>query len=490
MSDEERITPVFTPLLPTNMSPVASFASSSPPTYRRHSVQPISPETEHLPAYSRRSRRASRLHVRTTPPQKTNHVFELSNSKNRPWATLSVQSCARSTQQMPTFFEDEPIAGTVALNLEKEDSITAVTVSVTGKIVTGAKSGDVYTFMTYSEPLWSRAMGDPHTSSPSSSPGSASRFNGKLSGSYSWPFSFTLPKKVTLQHTSAEPPQTYRLPQTFLERLTIVSVQYDLTVNITRTKLRPDSQLQTVLAYIPCTKPREPSMLRQLAYRESSPLLLPEMDPEGWHALPTVPIKGRIFSSHQVNIDLNLSLATPLCYTRGTVIPLYLTLSSQDRQALDLLSSPHAINIRLRRRVRYYISASNVASYKQTGSAERKDAIDFVENAVWWPAPGGDRHSRRLNGEIRLAKDLKPTSSMAHFTIDYSVVVCPFQAAGFSCRFDSTEQPLSTVPVEIATMFARGPRPKAYAPPCYDSVRRKSAVYMSPSAGLAIADHH
>jgi len=31
---------------------------------------------------------------------------------------------------MPTFFEDEPIAGTVALNLEKEDSITAISISV------------------------------------------------------------------------------------------------------------------------------------------------------------------------------------------------------------------------------------------------------------------------------------------------------------------------------------------------------------------------
>jgi hypothetical protein len=31
---------------------------------------------------------------------------------------------------MPTFFEDEPIAGTLALSLDKEDSITAISVSV------------------------------------------------------------------------------------------------------------------------------------------------------------------------------------------------------------------------------------------------------------------------------------------------------------------------------------------------------------------------
>lgn len=462
MFDDERITPVFTPLLTESM-PDVSYAS--PPVYRRHSMLQVPPDSENLPVYSRRSiLRNTRSTHRNRPPG-TDHVYELTKTKNRPWATLNLRSGARSPQQMPTFFEDEPIAGTVALSLEKEDSITAISISVTGKVITGAKSGDLHTFLSYSHPLWSKSMGDPRSISQPSSP-SHGRFSGKLSGNYSWPFSFNLPKKVTLRPSSAEPSQTYRLPQTFLERLKMASVQYDLTVHFTRTKLRPDSQLRTVLAYIPCIRPREPSMLRQLAYQEGSPLLPPEMDPEGWRTLPTLPVRGKIFNSHPVHLDVNLSLASPLSYTRGTVIPLFITINSRDSQALDLLSSPHAINVRLRRRIQYR-------------GTDFEDSEDFVENAVWWPAAGGDRHSRRLNGEIKLVKDLKPTTSIAHFMIDYSVVVCPFQATGFSCHFDRTEEPLSSEPVEIATIFAKGPRPKAYAPPCYDS-GRKPPVYFAP----------
>jgi hypothetical protein len=198
------------------------------------------------------------------------------------------------------------------------------------------------------------------------------------------------------------------------------------------------------------------------------------MDPEGWRTLPTIPVKGKIFSSRPVNVHVDLSLAKPLSYTRGTVVPLFLTLHSKDAQALDLLSSPNAIHIRLRRNVKF----------TYTGGADLEDAEHFVENAVWWPAAGGDDHSRRMNGEIRLAKDLKPTTSISHFTIDYSVVVCPFQATGFSCHFDRTEEPLSVTPIEIATMFAKGPRCKAYAPPCYDSVRREPVVFAPPQVGI------
>jgi hypothetical protein len=207
-------------------------------------------------------------------------------------------------------------------------------------------------------------------------------------------------------------------------------------------------------------------MLRQLAYQEGSPLLPPEMDPTGWHTLPPLPITGKIFNSYSVLVDLELSLAKPLSYTRGTVIPLFLTLSSQDTQTLDLLSSRRAINVRLRRTIKI-------------GGAVFGDAGDFMEDAVWWPASDSERHTRRLNGEIKLAKDLQPSTCIAHFAVDYSVVICPFQATGFSCH-DPSEEPLLAESVEIATIFARGPHPKAYAPPGYES-GRKPPVYHAPS---------
>jgi hypothetical protein len=106
---------------------------------------------------------------------------------------------------------------------------------IKGKIITGSGSGDACIFLNHSHPLWSKAMGDPR--SPSDV-----RHSGKLVGTYSWPFSITLPKKVALQPTPGSPTQSYRLPQTFVERYTRVSIQYELVVNIVRTKLRADSK--------------------------------------------------------------------------------------------------------------------------------------------------------------------------------------------------------------------------------------------------------
>lgn len=446
-----------------------------PPTYLSLPFRHV----DELPAYTRRNARRASAHpaISHVAPSRdrAQHTYELMNSKNRPWAKLTLDSSARSSQQIPTFFEDDSIAGTVALNLDKVDSITAITVSIKGKIVTGAGSGDVYIFLNHSHPLWSKDMGNPRAPSDV-------RHSGKLLGSYSWPFSFKLPKKVALKPTPSAATQSYRLPQTFLEKYTTASIQYDLVVNIARTKLRPDSNLSTVFAYIPCTRPDPPSILQQLAYEDSSPLLPPETDPEGWKALPTVNIRGSVFTARNVDVKCNLFLANPLSYTRGSVIPLFLTLSSNDTQTLDLLSSGKATSVRLLRRVKYHLAGSQVSSMKQSG-AELKDSTEYLDNAVWWPANdgGGDRFNKRMCGEIRLLKDLKPSSSIAHFSLEYSVVIMPFHATGFVSA-NRKDEPLLTVPVEISTLYARGPKPKAYAPPCYDHGRRQSVEYSSTAA--------
>jgi len=432
--------------------------NATPPSYFSNPFR----HTDELPAYTRRNARRASVNPAITqispPRDRCQHTYELMNGRNKPWAKLTLDSSARSSQQIPTFFEDEPIAGSVVLNLDKEDSITAVSISIKGKIITGSGTGDACSFLSYSHPLWSKAMGNPR--SPSDA-----RHSGKLVGTYSWPFSIALPKKVALEATPGSPMQSYRLPQTFVERYTRVSIQYELVVNITRTKLRADSNLSTAFAFIPCTKPEAPSMLRQLAYRENSPLLPPETDPEGWRALPSVTIRGSVFTSRNVNVKGTLFLANPLSYTRGSVIPLFLTLSSSDAQALDLLTSSKAASVRLVRRVKYIMQG-----------AEWRESVEQLENAVWWPANdgGGDRHNRRMCGEIRLVKDLKPSCLFGHFSLEYSVVIMPFHTSGFVSA-NRMDEPLSKAPVEITTLYARGPKPKAYAPPSYDHGRRQSA---------------
>jgi hypothetical protein len=143
-----------------------------------------------------------------------------------------------------------------------------------------------------------------------------------------------------------------------------------------------------------------------------------------------------------------------------------------------LLSTPSSIVLSLRRRVRFY---------NQTSSSRQdvawNETVEDMGIAVWWPS-SNDRSTstiRCLEGEIRLSKDLRPTSEMGHFSISvsqkqkkrkgntellhhqYSVVLCPFDVLGFT----SDANTLLSEPVQIATMNSKGPRPNAYAPPAY-----------------------
>ncbi len=42
-------------------------------------------------------------------------------------------------------------------------------------------------------------------------------------------------------------------------------------------------------------------MARQLAYLENTPLPGPDADPDGWHCLDSLPIRGSVFSTREVD---------------------------------------------------------------------------------------------------------------------------------------------------------------------------------------------
>jgi hypothetical protein len=68
------------------------------------------------------------------------------------------------------------------------------------------------------------------------------KFEGKLSGQYSWPFLLTFPKEVTIRGQHQYLSKTYSTPRSFLESEKNVSVQYDLVLRITHGMLRADSK--------------------------------------------------------------------------------------------------------------------------------------------------------------------------------------------------------------------------------------------------------
>jgi len=140
---------------------------------------------------------------------------------------------------------------------------------------------------------------------------------------------------------------------------------------------------------------------------------------------------------------------------------------------LDLVSSSNAINLSLRRRVRFYNKTSS--SRKDVAWTESAESMG---TASWWPSTDphyrSDSTTRHLEGEIRLAKDLRPTSEMSHFSISYAAVLCPFTAVGFVT--DSST--ILSEPVEISTMHAKGPRTNAYAPPAYDPTPNRHDIHI------------
>ncbi|KAJ7158492.1 hypothetical protein C8R46DRAFT_1002107 [Mycena filopes] len=406
-----------------------------------------------LPAYSLRDRPSTAGAVR----ELTEHTFEIKDKKKKAWATLKLKSNAKSPASLPTFLEGDKITGSVTLDLSSSEKILGVRVLIRGQIITGPQDKDRVYFLDTSTPLWLKGMPNPSGASVS---------NGKLSGDYHWPFSISLPKEVTLADSTGKKATTYHLPQSFLERTSRASVYYELFVHIARSTLRVDNKLQTMFIYVPAIRPTPPSRTRQLAYRQNGPIPGPDADPEGWHTIRTAVVRGNVFNARRVKIQCVLSLAKPLSYTRGSVIPCSLTYICDDSQALNLICTPATTNVCLHREVSF--QQAPVAAEYSVPIDTVTDSLLEISRAVWWPVYDGRGvgGSCRFDGEMHLPKSLKPTSSMSHFSLKYYVVMLPFQVTGFTA-----EAPPALIlkqEVQIATMLPKGPKPRVYTPPTYE----------------------
>ncbi|KAJ7077161.1 hypothetical protein B0H15DRAFT_862621 [Mycena belliarum] len=383
------------------------------------SMDPTTPPSYHggLPGYSQRSSLVPRRIM-------TEHQYHLTSAGSKPpWATLKVISRASTPSDVPIFLEGDKITGSFTVDLGGSDHITCVSAVARGQISPGPADKEALTFVELTTTLWSKENCDPQTSS-----GSSSRCSSKLSGHHEWSFTLEMPSSVTLTATSHFQSGTFRLPQSFLERRFSTSIQYSLIVHVIRSRFRVNSRLQTIFIYVPATRPSPPSPLRQLAYRDNSPLPGPAADPTGWETLPPFTVRGTVFSTRQTEIMCQLSIAKPLCYTRGSPIPLRITLSSADVQALDLLSAPRAISVHLRRRLKPVMPASKRNGIFDANADLSADPAENIAAAAWWPSSDGAPEyaastsrgvrQHRLDGEIQLPTSLKPSAEIAHFAVE------------------------------------------------------------------------
>ncbi|KAJ6536933.1 hypothetical protein B0H19DRAFT_1382759 [Mycena capillaripes] len=392
------------------------------------------------------------------------HRFPLLDKRGKQWGILTLESGARSANSTPLFYEDDTIYGSFETEIEKGDSIRSVTVKVTGAVITGPMVDDRMQFLKVSTCLWARQNATPDA------------------GRFFRPFSIPLPSEVASQ--SDGQPSTLRLPESFLERHTRATVLYEVSLTVSRGLFRPDSYFKTRFRYVPCTRPDAPSALRQRAYRLNRPLRGPANDPAGWKTSTTAMSHGHVFRTRQAVVQCTLSLARPLFYTRGSVIPCFLTLSSGDPDALELHAAPTALTVHLRRRVRY-AAADRPTLHSVAGAQE---SLAVVARAAWWPRDAGsedeEEHTRTLEGEVRLPPELAASADMGSYSISYTVDVLPPDCVGFTPT-GSGNQVLISVQVEIATMYAaNAQRPVAYAPPSYDDDAFAPHEVAGPSTGV------
>ncbi|KAF8165885.1 hypothetical protein B0H34DRAFT_254666 [Crassisporium funariophilum] len=298
-------------------------------------------------------------------------------------------------------------------------------------------------------------------------------------------------------------------PQSFMEQGIAASIRYELTVRIVHGRFRQDSKIRTNINYIPSTVPPPALSRRQQAYKNGALLPSPLEDPDGWFALALSTVKGEFggIGGRQVKIDCQLYLSKPLSYTRGTTIPCYLTLSSDDLGALHMLSAPKNPRIQLMRRLKYLCPPSGdgvdalqkatriadcpgdqpflgpgagllpVVARKSSQGSTMKTSMRVVGMGVWWVPPRDVNQGpcvRQLQGEIHLDRDLQPSCSCPIFSVEYFVELLPLVSSVFEPTLDSRatgdtrKNVMISYAVDVVTMLAQhGPVPVAFSePPC------------------------
>ncbi|KAF9229857.1 hypothetical protein BU15DRAFT_24320, partial [Melanogaster broomeanus] len=252
----------------------------------------------------------------------------------------------------------------------------------------------------------------------------------------------------------------FPLPPTFSERTSAVYLDYKLILMIKRGILKVNQTLPTIFSYVPLTRAEPPSRMLQKAYRENLPLIGPEGDPDGWHVLPSVTIHGKIFHTRSVEVVLSVMIYK-LTYARGTSAPIWLTLTGNDEQALDLLSSPKAIKLLMVRSLATGPDASNDMEPRPGNTF-----FDNVARAIFWaPEHGSAPGKRVLQGEVGIKPSLKPSTLFHKFSIRYHMELQPFEVPGFVVTAPTSKtNPLLKQKVTVVNLGAQGITMRSRAP--------------------------
>ncbi|PPQ69886.1 hypothetical protein CVT26_014149 [Gymnopilus dilepis] len=470
---------------------------------------------------------------------------------NKPWCTLHLYSEDPQTASQrnldvplvkpktPRFWGGQAIKGAINFDSESTQAVKKITVRLRGKIVTNSLEGGSQTFLEEETLLWQI-----------DSDNAVGVVDGKFSKKHELPFSIDFPthfsamfalhshsggkashhsaegiRPFTLEASSHQPAQQsskraastsqpeialrtvqegelVSTPPSFLENQITASIQYEFSVHIVHGRFRPNSKIKVNIAYTPSLVPGLSSTARRTAHEMRSLAPGPEYDPSGWISLPSIKFHGAVIGN-LFEFNCELHLARPLSYVRGTSIPCYFTISSEDSKSLDILFTPNLPRIRLLRRIQYFekvsLQTSNHEGLPQefssslsefpamfpvlslpTGKAgnlalgDLRSDIHEAGVGTWWIPPKNvlqEPNLRRMQGEIHLDADLQPSCASKFFSIEYFVEFLPFdgnfkQVGTTSGYAGISKNAIFGYPIEVATQRAPGePIPVIFSKP-------------------------
>ncbi|KAI0671684.1 hypothetical protein C8Q78DRAFT_791238 [Trametes maxima] len=400
------------------------------------------------------------------PPAEQEHQYHLTTKKTGArWLALTLKSRATSPEDAPTFYQGANIVGAMIMELDKEEPIDEVTLSLYGRL--SIFSHSTSNFFYSSKTLYSAAD---RNSDPDSSPTSFLK-RGRLKGRYEWPFSFRLPKGVSILssialHGDASERAKYRLPPSFQDDLANVLVQYTLVARVNRGGFKAGSKLIIPLTYAPLSRPTPPSIPRQLAYQENHTLVGPGGDPDGWKALAPVTAKGLLFKTVPVEAECRLHVSRPLSYTRGGPIHLLISIKCNNKQLHDLLT-PRSVHLSLVQRIMFGEAAQRTRFSERLAPPTTVKTIERAA-ASWWKGPSTEEPAltKTFAGELLVPGDLVPACQILHYGHEYEIAFHGLSAIGFTQNV-LPKKPLLTEAVGVVTAFAQAPQPRSYIPPEY-----------------------
>ncbi|KAI1797174.1 hypothetical protein LXA43DRAFT_877820 [Ganoderma leucocontextum] len=393
------------------------------------------------------------------------HRFHLTRKTGEQWLTLTMTSRATTADAAPTFFQGGNVTGSLKLQMEKEELVDEISIDLYGRLAIFSHSTSHFLHM--SQTIYSAADKPPESSESSLA---ITRRRGRLKGRYDWPYSFRLPKGVSIL-SSITPGgeterQSYPLPPSFRDEQSSVDVQYSLVVRVNRGGFHKGRKLVVSFDYVPLARPSPPTILRQLAYQQDTAIVGPDDDPEGWKTLEPMKLNGRLFKKIPVEALCTLSITRPLTYARGVPLHLMMSIGSNNEQFLDLVTA-QSISLALVQRTTF--GDDNRLRFSRRLSSQVTMKTQIRATAKWWKisTAGTPTSVRTFAGELLVPEDLAPACQILHYGHEYELAFTSFSAVGFAPTVPSKNAFL-TEPINIVTSFSPGARPRSYIPPEYN----------------------